>query len=139
MAYMNQPMKKVIMNNLKEAGYTAKNGWSLSFKVNHHSTLQVTIRKAPFDMITEFVNENESYKKRFPNPLKQVNVNHYHLCNLTDSRSKTHIEKITEICNKGNHDNSDVQTDFFDVGWYYDLTIGDYITSFEVHSKFLGT
>jgi hypothetical protein len=24
----------------------------------------------------------------------------------------------------GNHDNSDIQTDYFDVGWYIDINIG---------------
>jgi hypothetical protein len=28
--------------------------------------------------------------------------------------------------NGGNHDNSDVQTDYFDVGWYVDVNIGSW-------------
>jgi hypothetical protein len=26
--------------------------------------------------------------------------------------------------NMGNHDNSDIMTDYFDVGWYVDVNIG---------------
>ena len=36
------------------------------------------------------------------------------------------LEEIMTIINDGNHDNSDIMTDYFDVGWYWDINVGDW-------------
>jgi len=32
--------------------------------------------------------------------------------------------------NNGNHNNSDIQTDYFDVGWYITVNLGKYDTPY---------
>jgi hypothetical protein len=34
------------------------------------------------------------------------------------------IEAIKAACNVGNHDRSEPQSDYFDIGWYVDINIG---------------
>lgn len=36
------------------------------------------------------------------------------------------LDEILAAMNVGNHDNSDSQTDYFDVGWYVDVNVGNW-------------
>ena len=53
-------------------------------------------------------------------------VNQYHFKDhfLNDSESYKFLREIVDIAEEGNHDNSDIMTDYFDVGWYYHINIG---------------
>ena len=42
------------------------------------------------------------------------------------------FDKAWKIMNEGNHDRSDVQTDYFDVGWYSEINFGTFDRPFEV-------
>lgn len=42
------------------------------------------------------------------------------------------FKKITKIANRKNYDNSDIQTDHFDVGYYFNLHIGKWNKPFQV-------
>ena len=44
----------------------------------------------------------------------------------------TDVALMKKIINDGNWDNSDVQSDYFDVGWYTDLKVGSWNKTFEV-------
>ena len=39
-------------------------------------------------------------------------------------KSKKFLAEVIPAMNAGNHNNSDIQTDYFDVGWYIDVNIG---------------
>lgn len=36
------------------------------------------------------------------------------------------LKKAFAVLNNGNHDNSDISTDYFDVGWYVNVRIGEW-------------
>lgn len=53
--------------------------------------------------------------------------NDYHQVNeyrIKEYQYSDILSRIKEICNRGNYNNSDSQSDYFDVGWYFSLSIG---------------
>ena len=126
MAYMNQEKKSQIAAELKKV---VPAGWKYSLSVRNHSTIVMTITAAPFDLIgahkaSEFFN---------PKTATHMHVNHYHYrSQLEDECVADVFERIIGALNSGNHDRSDIQTDYFDVGWYIDLNIGRWDKPFQV-------
>ena len=41
-----------------------------------------------------------------------------------NGKAKQFLSEVITAMHKGNHDNSDIMTDYFDVGWYIDVNIG---------------
>jgi len=125
MAYMNQEKKKRIANALKQAGLPKSLKYSLA--VRNHSTIVMTIRSADIDFIKNF-NDNLPEKDTFGNtPRKAVDyidVNVFHYKSQFSGKALDVLEKIISCLNIDNYDNSDVMTDYFDVGYYVTLDIG---------------
>jgi hypothetical protein len=59
-------------------------------------------------------------------------VNPYHYQNHFSGTAKKFLNEVMAAMNAGNHDNSDIQTDYFDVGWYVDVNIGQWNKPYEV-------
>lgn len=129
MAYMNQERKTVIAAALKKI---MPEGWKYSLSVRNHSTIVFTLRQAPVDIIghiTQVLAENGSPSK--PDPVKAYwGVNVYYLDTQFSGAILNEFKNINDVLNAGNHDNSDIQTDYFDVGWYVDIKIGDWNNPF---------
>jgi hypothetical protein len=53
-----------------------------------------------------------------------VDVNPYWYKDHFDGKAKKFLDEALRVLNTGNHDNSDSQTDYFDVGWYVDVKVG---------------
>lgn len=124
MAYMNQDTKKRIAGKLKQV---MPKGWQYSLAVRNHSTIVCTVKAAPFDVLAA----------RAPSPYGQndeyIDVNKYHYRNhFTDECLCDVFEAIFDALNDGNHDRSDIQTDYFDVGWYAELRFGRWDQPFVV-------
>lgn len=119
MAYMNQERKSIIAAALKKVVPT---GWKYTLAVRHHSTIVMTITEAPVDLIAE-INEAEKNERHFRPVVGRTALNPYHYERAFGPSLKT-MRAIFEALNKGNHDNSDLMTDYFDVGWYVDVNIG---------------
>jgi hypothetical protein len=47
-----------------------------------------------------------------------------------DNQSHPYLQQIYSIANCGNYDNSDSMTDYFDIGWYVWLSIGQWDKEF---------
>lgn len=111
MAYMNKEHAATIRNNLKKAFPNFK----FSVTIHHHSSINVSLMKSPLDFSKEFaeVKHSEGY----------IQVNYYYLERYEHSDT---LKKIYDIINEGNHDNSDPQTDYFDVGFYINFNIGQW-------------
>jgi hypothetical protein len=97
-------------------------------RIDHHSSLQVQIISAPYDLL-QYRNPDRWSPECFDR--KHCQVNQYHM-NGWNGRALDDLKKIIAICNEGNHDNSDIMSDYFDVGWYFNLSIGDWDKPFEV-------
>jgi hypothetical protein len=53
-----------------------------------------------------------------------VDVNPYWYHDHFDGKARKFLDEALRVLNTGNHDNSDSQTDYFDVGWYVDVKVG---------------
>jgi hypothetical protein len=123
MAYMNQDKKAAIAPNVKAIlkKYNVKG----SLAVRNHSTLVLTVKSGSIDFINNF---NKVASARYPdrfNPAKDsLDVNPYWYKEHFDGKALAFLSELFPVMNKGNHDNSDIQSDYFDVGWYVDVNIG---------------
>lgn len=127
MAYMSQEKKAKIAPVVK--AICAKYGIKGSLKVRNHSTLCLTIKQGPIDFIgnSNRVCGNNHYQvsRGFrPNTQGYSDVNPYWFRDHYDGKALDFLSEVLTAMNAGNHDRSDIQTDYFDVGWYVDVNIG---------------
>lgn len=135
MAYMSQEKKKQIAEELKKVLKGVDIKYSLS--VHNHSTIVMKIKSGSVDFIG---NSNEALiadhvELRNPNwkPAEgHIDVNVYWYREHFTGEVKAILEKIITAMNIGNHDNSDVQSDYFDVGWYVDVNVGAWDKPYEL-------
>jgi hypothetical protein len=126
MAYVDTTKKAKIAAALKTA---IPKGWKYSLAVRHHSTIVLTVYSAPFDLIRAF--KPSPYFN--PETATSIDVNNYHYRNhLADETVADVFETIFAALNIDNHNRSDVQTDYFDVGHYVDFRIGRWDKPFQV-------
>jgi hypothetical protein len=132
MAYMSQETKKKLAANVRRV---MPRDWKYSLAVRHHSTIVLTITSAPVDLLgirtkrvaEEWEKRGDKYQ---PETYAQLNV--YHLDSEFSGDLLKIFERIKTALNEGNHDRSDSQTDYFDVGWYVDINIGRWDKPFQV-------
>jgi hypothetical protein len=131
MAYVNQEKKAVFAAALKKV---VPAGWKYSLAVRNHSTIVMTISAAPVDLLGEVqAKYNEESWKHSDNPR---NVGDHHSVNpywleTQFTESLPTFQAILAALNTGNHDNSDVMTDYFDVGHYVSIHIGNWDKPFK--------
>lgn len=131
MAHMNQEKKKLKLPLLKELFDEYKLKATVS--VEEHSTLVVTISSGKIDFIGNY-NENlkenraKGIEREFSNEILDgyIRVNEYWLEKQFTGIALEFLLKLKGIMMEGNHDRSDVQSDYFDVGWYISIRIGKY-------------
>lgn len=122
MAYVDQTKKAKIAANLKKV---MPDGWKYSLAVRNHSTIVLTISAAPINLLNKVVDLREGETTFTLNP--------YHFRNQFNERKYIDIfEKIIAALNTDNHDNSDIMTDYFDVGHYVEISIGRWDKPFVV-------
>ena len=105
MAYMSQEHKAKLAPTIK--AICKKYGIKATLSVRNHSSLVLTVKQGPID---------------FGGDRIQVNPYWYH--EHFSGKAKSFLAEVLKAMNVGNHDNSDIQTDYFDVGWYVDVNIG---------------
>lgn len=106
MAYMDQAKKEIINTALKAI---MPNGWSYSLKVNDSVEIICTIKKNTVDLLG--LNGGRNH------------VNQNCLNRYFDGYALEVMNNIVAALNIGNYDNSDSQTDYFDVGHYIGIRI----------------
>lgn len=125
MAYMNQQKKAALAPAVKAA--LKKYGVKGSLAVNNHSTLVLNIKSGSIDFIGNY-NEtvgNQPGGFRLGSPAKEyIQVNKYWFHEHFTGKAKNFLSEVLTAMNVGNHDNSDAQIDYFDVGWYINVNIG---------------
>jgi len=127
MAYMNQDKKAVIAAQLKKV---VPAGWKYSLRVHNHSTLVLTVQSAPVDLCNTVPAVDRRYPIDNANGYRQLNT--YHLDYEMSGELLATFEAIKDAMNLGNHDNSDPQVDYFDVGHYVSIHIGAWDKPFRV-------
>ena len=126
MAYVSQERKAQLAPAIK--AICKKYGIKATIAVRHHSTLVVNIKQGKIDFIGNF-NEVNAARPRpahlpFQPATKSIDVNPYWYHEHFSGDALAFLSELIPAMNAGNHDNSDPQTDYFDVGWYIDVNIG---------------
>lgn len=129
MAYMNQDRKKELAAELKKALTPFKNKYGLRYTlaVRNHSTVVLTFTEGRLD----FLKDVEKYTRN--GGYCQVNMYCVRRMELMADleRDPAFNQEVREVLlaadnalHKGNHDKSDMMTDYYDVGWYVDINVG---------------
>ena len=134
MAYMNQEKKKEIAAMLKTI---VPKDWKYSLRVRNHSTIIMTIRKGPAELLkgsedakgTTTVNGNNGGHVEYEDYLT---INTYYLETRYTGEMLETLKKINAALNLNNHDNSDIMTDYFDVGHYTELQVGTWEKPYQI-------
>lgn len=125
MAYMSQEKKAKIAPKVKEV--LKRYGVKGSLAVHNHSTLILNIKSGKLDFISNFnktCSEQEYRVHTFMPATDYIDVNPYHFDKHFVGLCLAFLSEVYEAMMEGNHDNSDIQTDYFDVGWYVNINIG---------------
>ena len=138
MAYMSQEKKKELSPGIKKVLKEYGVSGSISVGRGKHS-LVVTLKKGDIDFYSNMLEnmkedarrggttEIEAYFRQLNavrNNKAFIDVNTYHIDSQWTGKAKEFLLDLHRAMNVGNHDNSDSQTDYFDVGWYTDIVIG---------------
>ena len=121
MAYMSQERKKELAPAIKSV--LKKYNMKGSISVRHYSTLVVTIKSGALDIIGNLIENNDTLYHGKPD---YIDVNPYWVDKHYTGKVKDFLNELVAAMMNGNHDNSDIMTDFFDVGWYIDIHVGRY-------------
>lgn len=132
MAYVSQDLKKALTPAIKAA--CKKYGIKASIAVRNHMTLVVNIKSGNLDLIANHARVIDQ-----PNgwavQKQSIDVNPYHYRDQFDGDAKEFLTELFTAMNNGNHDRSDIQSDYFDVGWYVDVNIGQWNKPYTVTTK----
>ena len=140
MAFMNQAKKRLISDALKKV---VPPNWKYTLAVRHHTTIVMTIRAAPVNFVqleAERLRAELRQGQTYLDPnriaayiselergeLAYFRLNEFQVATRFPGEIGATLAKIVAALNTGNHDNSDLMTDYFDVGHYIDLRIGAY-------------
>jgi len=129
MAYMNQDRKAELAPAIKAV--CAKYKIKASLAVRNHSTLVLNIKSGPIDFIGNLnkvcskAHDADRYGAYRP-AVGSIDVNPYHYQSYFDGKALAFLSAVIPVMNNGNHDNSDMMSDYFDVGWYVDVNIGSW-------------
>ena len=127
MAYVSQELKAKLSPAIKLV--CKKFGVKASLAVRNHSTLVLNVKSGPIDFIGNLnkvcsVAPGADRYGAYRPAVGSIDVNPYHYQNHFDGEALAFLSEILPAMNTGNHDNSDIQSDYFDIGWYIDVNIG---------------
>ena len=133
MAYVSQELKAKLAPKIK--AICKKYNVKASIAVNNHSTLIVNIKSGPIDFVENYIQNNKdgiASRKMSQDQIdyirkkQSLDVNPYWYQENYSGKAKAFLSELIPAMNAGNHDRSDIQTDYFDVGWYSDVNIGSW-------------
>jgi len=113
MAYMSQEKKKQLAPGIKAV--LKEYGMKGSIAVDNYSSLVVNLREGPIDFGGD-----------------RIQVNPYWVREHYEGKARDFLTKLVKAMNVGNHDNSDIMTDYFDVGWYIVINVGRWDKPYKV-------
>lgn len=126
MAYMSQDRKAQIAPVVK--AILKKYNLKGSLSVRNHSTLCLTLKSGAVDFVGNFNSIGaKAQREDWMGPFvaqTYIDVNPYHFQKHFSGKALKVMTEIYKAMMAGNHDNSDIQTDYFCVGWYIDINVG---------------
>ena len=133
MACFNQERKAKLAPAIKAIQKKYKIKGSLA--VRNHSSFVLNIKSGAIDFIGNYNNTVAAQPGGFCNgnsAEKSLHVNPHWYQELFDGRALNFLKEIFAAMNLGNHDRSDIQSDYFDVGWYVDVNVGAWNQPYEL-------
>lgn len=124
MAYMDQQIKARIAPQVLQV--LAKWGLKGSLRVRNHSTLVLNIRSGKLDFMLNYNQNAQACHPGSQKVIHNVGVNPYHVNRQFDGACLLCVQEILDVMNQFNWDRSDRQSDYFDVGYYVDIRIGQW-------------
>ena len=127
MAFMDQRQKAFLAPAIKAV--LKKYGMKATIGVRNHSTLVVNVSQGPLDIIGNMyeiaMTKPDTFyaRDKTPKPL-YLQVNPYWISENYSGKVREFVQALKDAMDVGNHDRSDIQTDYFDVGWYIDINVG---------------
>jgi hypothetical protein len=120
MAYASQELKKELSPQIKAV---LKKYWIKgTLSVQDHATLTCNIRSWVIDFASDYIVDPRS---EFDKPFETYkSVNEKFIDSSWDGKAKDFLLDLKSAMMKWNHNNNDLQTDYFDVGWYINIKIG---------------
>jgi hypothetical protein len=142
MAHMSQEKKKTISLALKPI--LAKYKVKATLSVHNYSTINVTILESHLDFIGNYeeVLKNDYYRMNQQSnksvggevvfDFKNLEISHSFQAEHFSGICAAFLKELHTAINLGNHDRSDSQSDYFDVGWYSSIRIGRWDTPYKL-------
>jgi hypothetical protein len=133
MAYIDQIKKKQIAAIVKPI--CAKYGVKATLSIDNHTSLQLNVKSGTIDFINSFVNvtsKRPEYDYHNNKDIKYIGVNPYWYHEQFDGEAVAFLNEVLQAMNAGNHNRSDIQSDYFDVGWYVNVNIGKWDKPYEL-------
>jgi hypothetical protein len=127
MAYISQEQKAKIAPMVK--AICDKYGVKATMSIHRHTALNLNIKSGKIDFIGN-VNRVMAERPggyRNGSPAKDyIQVNEFWYHEHFDGVARDFLKEVITALNTGNHDNSDIQSDYFDVGWYLRVNVGSW-------------
>lgn len=123
MAYVSQELKSKLAPQIK--AICKKYGVKASLAVRNHSTLVLNVKSGKIDFIRDYGDSDDARKFG-------IQVNPYHYKSHFDGKAKAFLSEVIPAMNDGNWDKSEIQYDYFNVGWYIDVNIGKWNKPYEL-------
>lgn len=127
MAHMSQERKATIAPVVK--AILKKYNIQGTLSVRHHSSLVLNIKSGKIDFIKDYNTKagTDNYARGFePASRGYLDVNPYYLNRDFSETTANIISELHTAMNEGNFDKSEPQADYFHVGWYTDINIGQW-------------
>ena len=132
MAYMNQERKARISSALKPI--LAKYGVKGSLSVRNHSTIVLTLKSGQIDFIENFIKTDsdkacvrrmDDAQLKLLRERQNLDVNPYWFQEHFSGKAKSFLTEAFKALKSADwYDESDAQTDYFNVKYYIDINIG---------------
>lgn len=123
MAYVSQELKSKLSPQIK--AICKKYGVKASLAVRNHSTLALNIKSGKIDFIGDYGDSDDARKFG-------IQVNPYWYKDHFTGKAKAFLSEVIPAMNDGNWDKSEIQYDYFNVGWYIDVNIGKWNKPYEL-------
>ena len=129
MAYVSQDRKKKLVAECKKV--LAKYGVKATFRVRHRSTLVCTLREGGIDFAGLHKDRTNTYGDSIKADMYGGSINPYWYKDHYNGPALDFLKELLDAMNgRGtddeNFDKSNIQVDYFHVGWYNEVTFGNY-------------
>lgn len=135
MAHMNQQQKARLAPGIKAV--LAKYQMKATIAVESHSSLVVNIKSGPLDIIgnhnrTLGIEHDRNDRRHCEDYLR---VNQYWLHDHYSGNVLEFMQELVAAMNVENHDNSDLMSDYVDIGYWVYINVGSYSKPYRVTDR----